>query len=100
MSTTGSQEEADKLAGLLVSKKLAACVQILPITSYYNWEGKMNKDAEWLLLIKTRLDCYPEIENFIQANHSYEVPELLEIPVNRGLESYLGWIDHSLSIGG
>ncbi len=93
MTTTGSQDEAEALAEKMVSEHLAACVQILHITSYYTWEGKPNKDSEWLLLIKTRTDCYQGIENFIQANHSYDVPELLQIPINQGLESYLEWID-------
>lgn len=84
---------ADELAAEMVERRLAACVQITAITSYYQWKGSMNRDAEQLLLIKTRAVLYPEIESFIKDRHSYEVPEIIMVPVHKGLPAYLNWID-------
>lgn len=95
LTTAGSQEEATRLAEILVTGKLAACVQMLPITSFYIWKGKTNRDAEWLLLIKTISHRYPDVEASIRENHSYEVPEIIQIPIVQGLNSYLGWIDEN-----
>jgi periplasmic divalent cation tolerance protein len=99
LSTAGSQEEADRLAELLVTRRLAACVQMIPITSRYLWKGEMNKDAEVLLLVKTASHLYPEVEAAIVQNHSYEVPEILQLPVAQGLERYLGWISDNTKQG-
>lgn len=93
LTTTGSQQEADQISELLVREKLAACVQSLPITSTYIWEDELIKDSEWLLLIKTRSDKYKEIEALILAHHSYDVPEIIQVPVEAGYPSYLTWID-------
>lgn len=98
LTTAGSQEEADKLAASLVENKLAACVQITPITSYYSWKGKVNKDPEFLLLIKTRDDLYAKVEAHLSQNHSYEVPEIVQLPINQGLEGYLSWVMESTDL--
>lgn len=95
LTTTGSQEEADRLAELLVTQRLAACVQITSIDSWYAWEGRVTHEPECLLLIKTRADLYPEVEAAVLANHSYELPEIVQIPITRGLEGYLGWIEEN-----
>jgi periplasmic divalent cation tolerance protein len=92
LTTTDSVEEADRLASGLVSEKLAACVQIISITSHYIWEGKTFKAPEFLLLVKTRRTAYSEIETYIRRKHSYEVPELILLPVELGIETYLNWI--------
>jgi periplasmic divalent cation tolerance protein len=92
LTTTGSSEEANRLAASLVSERLAACVQITEITSHYVWEGNAHKDKEYLLALKTRLSLYPGIEAFIRKEHSYEVPELVLLPIETGLEAYLNWI--------
>ncbi|MFZ6029899.1 MAG: divalent-cation tolerance protein CutA [Chloroflexota bacterium] len=96
LNTAGSQEEADRLANLLVSEKLAACVQIIPITSWYRWEGVVHHEGEYLLLIKTVTDLYPSVEAAILAHHSYEVPEIVQLSITAGLERYLGWIAESV----
>jgi periplasmic divalent cation tolerance protein len=95
LTTTGSQEEANLIAELLVTRKLAACVQMTKITSCYVWEGKVNKDSEYLLLIKTAAHLYPEVEATIVENHSYEIPEIIQLSITRGLDRYLGWIDEN-----
>jgi len=94
-TTTGSQEEANHLSELLIQEKLAACVQSSPITSTYTWEGKMIRDSEWLLLIKTRSDKYKTVEELILAHHSYDVPEIIQLPVEAGNPGYLSWIDNN-----
>ncbi len=93
LTTTGSQEEANHLSELLVQGKLAACVQSFPITSIYTWEGKLTRDSEWLLLIKTRSDKYKAIEALILTHHSYDVPEIIQLSVEAGNPGYLTWID-------
>jgi periplasmic divalent cation tolerance protein len=91
-TTAGSQEEADQLAEMLVARRLAACVQIANIASCYRWKGKMIKEPEFLLLIKTAADLYAEVEAAILENHSYEVPEIVQLPITQGLDRYLEWI--------
>lgn len=92
MTTAGSREEATRLAEILVSRKLAACVQFLDISSTYFWQGKLNQGPEFLLLIKTASHLYPAVEAALVDNHSYQVPEVIELRIGRGLPSYLGWI--------
>ena len=92
ITTTDSEEEARSLSAKLVEKKLAACVQVSGITSFYTWKGEVHNDPEYKLLIKTRRELYPKVESFICENHSYEVPEIIEVPIRSGLDGYLGWI--------
>ena len=92
--TTPNEAEAGSLAARIVEERLAACVQILPtMTSVYVWEGKLQKDAEHLLLIKTLPEKYDEVETFIIANHSYEVPEIVAIDAERVSGPYLAWMN-------
>ena len=84
---------AEKLAGSLVANKFAACVQILPIRSFYQWKGAVCRDEEVLLLIKTRGSLYGEVEAFIARSHPYEVPEIVRCEITGGLQRYLAWID-------
>jgi periplasmic divalent cation tolerance protein len=93
LTTCGDKDEAEGLARLLVEKRLAACVQISGVTSVYEWEKEIQRDDELLLVIKARADLYGEIEGAISDNHSYEVPEIIKIPIEEGLDAYLGWID-------
>jgi periplasmic divalent cation tolerance protein len=92
LTTCGSQEDADSIAAGLVEARLAACVQQTPIRSTYRWEGKIVKDEEILLFIKTRTDIYPQIEAWIRSRHSYDVPEIIRLPVDAGLDDYLTWV--------
>lgn len=94
-TTTGSQDEAEKLANLLVRGRLAACVQITQVFSVYTWEEDLQKDEEWLLLIKTRGDLYEAVEGVLQAHHSYETPEIVCIPITQGFSPYLQWINEN-----
>lgn len=96
-TTCGSQDEADHISETLVARSLAACVQVSSITSTYRWKGKIQKEPEYLLLIKTRADLFDKIKATILEIHSYEVPEIIQIPITQGLESYLSWIDGNTS---
>lgn len=86
-------KEARQLSALLLKKKLAACVQISsPVESHYRWKGKNVKSREWQLWIKTRASLYSKVEKNLRENHSYDVPEILAIPVSKGNRSYLDWL--------
>jgi periplasmic divalent cation tolerance protein len=93
MTTCGNREAAETLAGKVIRARLAACIQMLPITSYFEWKGEVQHEDETLMLMKTRTALYGSLETFISEHHEYEVPEIVQIPVNAGLGAYLGWID-------
>lgn len=93
LTTTGSREEADSLAGSLVERRLAACVQIVSgVHSVYRWEGRVAREPEWLLLCKTSRARYAELEAAILEAHSYATPEVLAIPAERGAADYMAWL--------
>ena len=92
MTTAPNKEAAEKLARAALEARLAACVQIQEITSYYWWDNKINRDPEQLLYLKTTPDKYQALEALILSNHSYDTPEILQLPVERGFEKYLGWL--------
>jgi periplasmic divalent cation tolerance protein len=92
LSTTATREEADKIAAVLLENRAAACVQISPVTSVYRWKGKVERDNELRLVIKTTDELYGKVEKLIKENHSYEVPQIVKTPVTGGLPEYLDWI--------
>jgi periplasmic divalent cation tolerance protein len=84
---------ADKLAGILIGQRVAACVNILaPCRSVYRWKDEVKHDEEHPVMIKTTAERYPALEAAIRANHPYELPEIIAVPVERGLPEYLGWV--------
>ena len=92
--TAGSKEEAEKLSRGMIEKKLAFCVNtVLGIKSTYHWEGKLHIDDEILLIAKTRQQKYGALENWVKQNHSYDVPEIISLPIQKGLPEYLKAID-------
>jgi periplasmic divalent cation tolerance protein len=94
MTTTDTKEMAKKIAETLVEKKLAACVQISgPITSTYEWKGNIENEEEWYCVIKTRKRLYQKVEESIKTLHSYDVPEIIALPIVEGNQAYLDWID-------
>ena len=91
--TVGSGEEALTIAQTVVAERLAACVQIIPrIRSIYRWKGEVCDEEEQLLLMKTRSDLFPTLQNRIRELHSYEVPEIVSFPISDGLPEYLSWV--------
>ncbi len=92
MTTVSNREQAEKLARIVLEARLAACVQIQEIASYYWWDGKINHDAEQLLYLKTMSDKYQALETLLVANHGYDTPEILQLPVEAGFEKYLDWM--------
>lgn len=95
--TANSQEEADGIATDLVGSMLAACVNVIPgVTSVYRWEGQLQRDPEWLLVIKSRRDVFDTLVERVQALHSYEVPEIIALPLTGGSEAYLQWLDREV----
>ena len=95
-TTVATRDDAVKIADVLLSEKLAACVQLMPIQSLYSWKGEIRNEAEILLLIKTRAALIREVQSTIAGLHSYEVPEFLVLSVSGGSEPYLDWLDASL----
>jgi periplasmic divalent cation tolerance protein len=94
LCTCPDQDTAEKLARMLVSDRLAACVNILPgLSSIYRWQGQIASAQEYLLLIKANTINYQAIETSIKIHHPYELPEIIAVPVENGLPEYLHWID-------
>ncbi len=95
VTTCPNETEAKDLALRLISKKLAACVQLSAIQSFYTWKDKVCIDPEFRLTIKTRTRLFEQVETFIKQHHSYEVPQIVMVPVADGSEEYLDWIDEN-----
>ena len=93
ISTCGSLSEARKIGRDLVQRRLAACVNILEVTSCYRWRSKIRTEREYLMLIKTRSEAFARIRRRILTLHSYELPEIVSLKIDDGLKPYLAWID-------
>lgn len=92
-TTTSSREEAERLAEILVTNREAACVQITgPMTSVYQWQGKVEKSTEFTLNIKTHATLFDAVARTIEREHSYEVPEIVAVPIAHGSVNYLVWL--------
>jgi periplasmic divalent cation tolerance protein len=95
--TTSSREEAEKIAQCLLDEGLIACANIIsPITSIFTWEGKTEKAEEHMILLKTRLELFEKLSEKVKALHSYKVPEIIALPIIKGFDAYLKWLDNSL----
>ena len=96
LTTTASTDEAESLANGLVESRLAACVQILPrMTSVYRWQGKIERETEHLLLMKTLPEKYEAVEKYILDHHSYDTPEIVAVDAEKASAGYLKWLtDH------
>ena len=93
LTTTPTAEEAEVLARKIIEAKLAACVQVVPqITSFYFWENEVKKDSEQLLFIKTLPTKFDQLKDFIQENHTYEVPEIVALSAEKVADNYLNWM--------
>ena len=96
ISTVPSEKEGSTIAKAIVEDRLAACVNVTPrIQSFYWWEERISDDREFILFIKTKASLFPELETKIKALHSYQVPEIIAIPIQTGSKEYLDWIEQN-----
>ncbi len=94
--TAGTRDEAVRIGTALVTERLAACANVLgPIRSIYRWQGAVEDAEEWQLVLKGRAADVPAIDARVRALHSYEVPEVLALPVYGGSAAYLAWLDEA-----
>ena len=96
-STCGSREEAVRIASRLIERRLAACVSILSaVESVYRWQGKVEESSEVLLLVKSSRDLFAQLRTELEHIHSYEVHEIIALPVLAGSDAYLTWMEREL----
>lgn len=93
ITTFPNERSAKDVTYLLLEKKLAACVQMNAIQSFYHWEGSLCEEPEQCLVIKTRSSLFEAIQTLLLEYHPYELPEIIQIPIERGLEAYLDWLE-------
>lgn len=99
-SNCGSAAEARKVARHLVERRLAACVNIVPgVRSIYHWQGKIEDEREWMLVIKSTRPLFEQLQSELRKVHSYQVPEVIALAVVDGSPDYLGWIDKETGSG-
>ncbi|NOX38136.1 MAG: divalent-cation tolerance protein CutA [Calditrichaeota bacterium] len=97
LCTVPSQESARQIAHTLINEKLAACCNIVPgLTSVYFWKGEVCEDAELLLIIKTTAAAFESLRERIRAIHPYEVPEIIALPIIKGHQDYLNWVEENV----
>ncbi|WP_008318884.1 divalent-cation tolerance protein CutA [Leptolyngbya sp. PCC 6406] len=90
--TIDSQAQARAIATAVINARLAACVNMFPIHSVYTWQGMVQEEEEWQLVIKTNLAYYPALEAKIHSLHPYDLPEIIALPIVQGASAYLAWI--------
>ena len=96
LSTIDDEKRAKEISKMVVKSKLAACVNIVPnITSIYSWQNKIVEDSEYLMIMKTKSGLFLDLKDFIVKHHPYEVPEVVSLDIDQGLDKYLNWIDNT-----
>jgi periplasmic divalent cation tolerance protein len=96
--TTASKQEAENIAQQLLKQRLIACANITgPVSSFFHWSGKPEKAEEYLIFMKSRKDLFDKLSETVKALHSYEVPEILALPVVDGYKEYLAWLESCLA---
>ena len=97
--TAPNRDEAVRLAEMLVDRRFAGCVQILPgVESVYRWQGQVERQEEVLLIAKTQAAKFDELEREVRTLHSYETPEIIAVPIASGSEPYLEWLRASVAV--
>jgi periplasmic divalent cation tolerance protein len=98
LTTAGSDEEASRIAAGLLERRLAACVNVVPgVVSHYRWKGKLCRDEERLLVIKTAERLFPQVARAVRELHSYELPEAVMLRIGEGEAGYLAWLADGLA---
>lgn len=95
---TAPKEKGEEMARRILEKGLAACVNICDIKSFYWWKGKIEENGEDLLIIKTTENVYKRLEEFIREIHPYEMPEIIALEIDRGLDKYLKWVEEETKL--
>src|SRR4030042_4934607 len=91
--TTANRAEAEKISQALLKDKLIACANIIsPVTSFFHWQGKIDQAEECLIVTKSRIDLFSELADRVKSLHSYDVPEILALPIIEGSQAYLNWL--------
>jgi periplasmic divalent cation tolerance protein len=100
LSTCASEQEAHKVARVLVEERLAACVNVVPsVRSFYHWKGAVESGNEWLLLIKSSRELFDALAARLESIHSYEIPEVIALPILDGAGGYMNWLQANLADG-
>ncbi len=100
LMTTATKKEAENIARSLLNQRLTACANIVgPVSSLFWWKEKISQENEFLVLMKTRLDLFEKLATTIKQMHSYEVSEIIAVPITKGERSYLEWLSGSLRKG-
>ncbi len=95
--TASNKEEAEKITQCILDERLIACANIIgPVASLFTWKGKTEKAREYVLLMKSRLDLFEKLSEKVKALHSYEVPEIIALPITKGFNPYLEWLSNTL----
>ena len=98
MVTASSREEAEKIATTLLERKLIACANILgPVSSRFWWQGKIDSAEEYVIFMRTKRELFDQVADNVKQLHSYEVPEIIALPIVEGAKPYLEWINSSLA---
>ncbi len=97
-TTFDNLESAEKFANDLLKARLIACAQISESNSFFLWKGKIDSQHEFILTMKTKRKLYKKIEEYIKSNHSYEIPEIIALPILKGSNEYLKWIDENSQV--
>ncbi len=100
LSTLPDEDSAGRIAEEILQKRLAACVTVSPgVLSLYWWRGKISRDREFMLIIKTTAPRYNELEALLRERHPYEIPEITAVPIEKGYPAYLEWLEQETSTG-
>lgn len=97
-TTTGDEKEAENIAKMLIEKNLAACINAFPITSFYKWNRKLENNKEIAMIIKTRSELVEDVVKEIKKIHSYEIPAIFSISIEKGDKKFFEWIDENLKV--
>jgi periplasmic divalent cation tolerance protein len=92
ITTFSDDSNGKKIVDALIEQRLAACIQVIPMQSFYHWKGQVNCDEEKLMLIKTKRSLYEKVQDSIVANHDYDTPEIIQVSIQDGFPGYLNWI--------
>lgn len=98
--TTPTRSEAGSLTQRILKQKLAACINLVPVISHYWWKGKIEETEETLMLVKTQPSLIKQLVKLVEKHHSYEIPEVIALPITQGNPKYLEWIAETVKPGG